>query len=323
MALLLAGCAELATLDPMGPAAARIAQEFWWLYWSAFVVVVVVFAILSVALFRRRRGAADDPAAERKGYAFVLYGGGLVPLILIGAITFFLVADLSAFDGHPPDDAVNVRITGHMFWWEIEYMDDGFSTANELHVPVGQPVNIELESADVIHSFWVPQLHGKLELVPGRTNHLTIQADAPGSYDGYCAEFCGVQHTNMRLIVTAQMPDDYQEWVGGQQREAALPDAEDDEADLIAEGAAVFGELACSNCHSVRGVSEAAVDAGPDLTHVASRSTLAARTIPNTDHQMRLWVVNPQAIKPGTRMPPTAMEPGQLDALLAFLRSLR
>lgn len=316
--LLLSACERPAVLRPQGPAAAQIANDWWLLFWVAVAVVLIVFAVFSLALLRRRRGSADQAGMEHRAEALVLYGGGLVPLLILAAVTVFIVASLARFDTQASADALNVSITGHMFWWEIEYPDDGVVTANELHIPVGRDVRIDLDSADVIHSFWVPQLHGKLELIPGRTNTITLRAEAPGSYDGLCAEFCGAQHANMRLVVIAQMPEDYEAWMDGQREPAPEPASE-----LAASGAQVFGQLICANCHTVRGVSEAMVEAGPDLTHLASRGTLAARTVPNTQEQLRAWILDPQAIKPGNMMPATSLDAEQLDALLAFLGSLR
>jgi len=283
------------------------------MYWTAVAVCLIVFAILFAAVWRRRQ-AAEHPQAEARGKAVVLWGGAVIPLLLLVATTVLILLGMRWLDAPAPEDALTVRITGHMFWWELEYPDAGFATANELHIPVGQPVRLELESADVIHSFWVPQLHGKTELVPGRTNELVIQADAPGVYEGFCAEFCGQGHSHMRLLVVAQMPDEYEQWTEQQAADASPPDTE-----LAEQGREVFERLICSNCHSVRGVAEAAVEAGPDLTHLGSRSTLAARTLPNTRSQLANWITDPQGIKPGTRMPATPMTGQELDALIEFL----
>src|SRR5690625_1617748 len=208
---LLTACGSELALDPQGPGAVQIASSWWILYWAAVIVCLVVFAILFAAVWRRRRHI-DEEQAEARGKAVVLWGGGVIPLLLLITTTVLILLGMRWLDIGADDEALTVRVTGHMFWWELEYPDDGFATANELHIPVGQPVKLELESADVIHSFWVPQLHGKMELVPGRTNELVIQADAPGVYSGFCAEFCGLGHSHMRLLVVAQMPDDYERW---------------------------------------------------------------------------------------------------------------
>ena len=315
LAILLASCRSNLALDPMGPGAATIAGHWWVLCWTALAVCIIVLVLLAVAVLRaRRRSIEPDSGSERRGQSLVIFGGGIVPLVILLGTTVFILVGLASFDDPVDEDALRIRITGHMFWWQIEYPDHGFETANELHIPVGEPVRIQLESADVIHSFWVPQLHGKLELVPGRTNELVIQADAPGSYLGVCAEFCGLQHANMRFSVIAQMPDDFDGWAEAQAEDASPPDTA-----LASEGQEVFQRLICSNCHTVRGVSETASTVAPDLTHLSSRSTLAARTIPNTRSNLASWIMDPQLAKPGSNMPSTPMSGRELDALLEFL----
>lgn len=312
--LILSACGNELVLDPQGPGARDSAGSWWILYWTAVAVTLIVFLILGIALWRRRSASPDPEVAEQRGRNVLIWGGGVIPLLLLIATTFFILLGMRGIDA-VDDQAITVRVTAHMFWWELEYLDDGFATANELHIPVGEPVRLELESADVIHSFWAPQLQGKMELVPGRTNELMIQADAPGAYSGYCAEFCGQGHSFMQFTVVAQMPEDYERWLEGQQEDAPEPESE-----LAQEGERLFQEFICSNCHTVRGVSEAAVEAGPDLTHLASRSTLAARTLPNTQSQLANWITDPQGIKPGNNMPATPMTGEELDALIAFLR---
>lgn len=313
--LFLAGCGNELALDPQGPGASAIADSWWILYWTALAATLIVFLLLGLAIYRNRSEKAEDQdeaVIERRGKAMLVWGGGVIPLVILIGTTFFILFGIRTLEASA-EDAISIRVTGHMFWWELEYLDDGFATANELHIPVGEPVRLELESADVIHSFWVPQLQGKMELVPGRTNELIIQADAPGSYSGYCAEFCGQGHSFMQLIVTAQMPDEYEAWAAGQAEDAPEPESE-----LAQEGARLFQEFICSNCHTVRGVSEATVEAGPDLTHLAGRSTLAARAAPNTRSQLANWILDPQDIKPGANMPSTPMTGEELDALITF-----
>lgn len=312
--MLLVSCGNELVLNPQGPGAVEIARSWWILYWSALVVCLLVFAILFAAIWRRRRSEVDAGQAEARGKAAVLWGGGIIPLLLLIVTTVLILLGMRWLDTRAPDDALTVHITGHMFWWELDYADYGFASANELHIPVGEPVRLELESADVIHSFWVPQLHGKMELVPGRTNELVIQADAPGVYSGFCAEFCGPGHSHMRIMVIAQMPDEFEAWAQGQAEDYSPPDTE-----LAEQGQEVFQRLICSNCHTVRGISEAAVEVGPDLTHLGTRSTLAARTLANTRSQLANWITDPQGIKPGNNMPATPMTGQELDALIEFL----
>ncbi len=312
LVLLLSGCGNELVLDPQGPGAAGIARSWWVLYWVAVAVVILVFVLLGLAIWRRRPQTAS-PDAEGRGKTVLIWAGGVAPLVILLATTVFILLGMRQLEGDTEPVEV-ITITGHMFWWELEYEEGGFASANELHIPVGQPVLLELESADVIHSFWVPQLAGKMELVPGRTNQLIIQADAPGAYSGFCAEFCGPGHSHMRLVVVAQMPADYEAWVERQAADAPEPDTE-----LAQEGREVFERLICSNCHTVRGVSQATEGVAPDLTHLSSRSTLAARALPNTRQHLANWILSPQEIKPGTQMPPTPMSGRDLDALIAFL----
>jgi cytochrome c oxidase subunit II len=337
IAWLLAACDVPIALDPRGPAAAEIARIWWILFGTATVVCVVVFALLGAAVVRGRavgraraaleRGAdgSEAPAVggpprtwlEGRTTGFVLIGGGVVPTIVLVAATFLTLTGLAAFDGDPADVGTTIQVRGHMFWWEVVYPDHGVTTANEIHLPVGQSVRIELESADVIHSFWVPQLHGKLEMIPGRTNVLHLTADEPGVYFGKCAEFCGPQHANMELLVVAETEADFEAWIDAQAAEARAPAGE-----LAERGREVFVASPCALCHTIRGVSEGA-EAGPDLTHLGTRRTLAARTLVNVRGNLGGWILDPQGIKPGSRMPAVDLPSEDFLALLAYLDGLR
>jgi cytochrome c oxidase subunit 2 len=208
-----------------------------------------------------------------------------------------------------------------MWWWEVQYADtsvhDRFTTANEIHVPVGEPVLFLLTSSDVIHSMWVPNLAGKKDLIPGYTQSFWFRADTAGTYRGQCAEFCGHQHAKMAMFIIAEPRDQYQQWVASQRDTAWAP------ADSVAEhGRQVFMTGTCAMCHSIEGTS-AGSHAGPDLTHLASRRTIAAGTLPNTRGNLAGWIVDPQRIKPGAKMPPNFLRPDDLDALLTYLQSLK
>lgn len=328
LALLLAGCEMPLALDPRGPAATEIARIWWLLFWTAVVVSLVVFALLAVAVRRGRRAERDgtdthltpEDGARLEGRTtgYVLIGGGLVPALILIAATVLTLTGLAVFD-RPPDGAEHtITVRGHMFWWEVEYPDHGVVTANEIHVPVGRPVRFELETVDVIHSFWVPQLHGKLEMVPGTTNVMYLQADEPGTYFGKCAEFCGQQHANMEFLLIAEEEADFEAWLERQAADASEP------GDAVAErGREVFVGSPCAACHTIRGVSTATAEAGPDLTHLASRRTLAARTLPNVPGNLAGWVLDPQGIKPGNQMPAVNLAPDDFHALLAYLEGLR
>jgi cytochrome c oxidase subunit 2 len=216
---------------------------------------------------------------------------------------------------HPAD--ITVQVTGHQWWWEISYPNDGVVTANEIHIPVGKAVEIELTSDDVIHSFWVPNLTSKRDLIPGQTNTLWFQADSAGIYRGECAEFCGTEHALMAFLVIAQPLDEYGAWLHNQQASSVQP------ADsLIEQGQQAFLGSACVYCHTINGTA-ASGKVGPDLTHLASRQTLAAGTLDNTTGNLAGWILNPQALKPGNHMPATRLDSDDLQALLAYLESLK
>ena len=206
---------------------------------------------------------------------------------------------------------------GHQWWWEVRYPGTNAVTANELHIPVRTPVRIEVKTADVIHSFWVPELNRKIDTIPGRTNVVELDADAPGRYRGQCAEFCGLQHAHMAMYVFVDEPDAFRRWLEAQERPAASP-----AGGQAAEGERLFMNGPCSSCHAIRG-TDADGYVGPDLTHVASRTTLAAVTIPNDRENLREWIVDSQHVKPGNQMPNFNVSGRKLDALVAFLEGLK
>ena len=298
-------------LDPRGVGAGSIADLWWFMLGAGLLVYVVVLAALFVA-FRRHRG--DRGAGESRG-AFLI-AGVVLPTIVITA-TFILTArpggPLFAMTGTA---AFPIRVVGHQWFWSVDYPDQGISTANEIHVPVGVPVQIELISADVIHSFWVPQLNGKLDVMPQKENRMTIQATEPGIYRGECAEFCGIQHARMQLLVVAEPVEDFERWAARMTLPALPP-----RSASARRGLETFLETGCAACHTIQG-TEARGTLGPDLTHIGTRLTLGAATIPNTRGHLGGWVVDPQAIKPGNKMPPQKISADELPALLDYLESL-
>jgi cytochrome c oxidase subunit 2 len=215
---------------------------------------------------------------------------------------------------------MRVRVTGHQWWWEIEYLDatpaDRIRTANELHIPAGRPVTLELISDDVIHSFWVPSLQGKRDLLPGYANNLQVQASRPGRYRGECAEFCGWQHAHMAFVVHAHEPEAFVRWQREQRRPAREPVSPEQ-----VRGREVFLGSTCAQCHAIRGTDAAAM-LGPDLTHLASREQIAAGTLPNDAANLSAWILDPRRFKPGTTMPPAQLSAQDLGALVAYLSSL-
>jgi cytochrome c oxidase subunit 2 len=320
----LRGALNQSALEPAGPQAGKTAA----LWWFAFITAALVYAATMGALWwaartarrREQRGETLGPDSEQRMTRGVTYGVAATIVILL----VFFVADLSVgrtLSPVPSKQPLTIEIEGRQWWWKVTYADTSphgrFTTANEIHVPVGEPVLFVLEAQDVIHSFWVPNLAGKKDLIPGYTQSMWFQADTPGVYRGQCAEFCGLQHAKMALHVVAEPREQYQRWVEAQRRSAAMP------TDSVARrGREVFLVGQCAMCHAIQGTS-AASNAGPDLTHFASRRTIAAGTLPNTRGALAGWIVDPQRIKPGVRMPPNMLKPQDLDALLTYLQSLR
>jgi cytochrome c oxidase subunit 2 len=249
---------------------------------------------------------------------------GLATAATVAVLLTFLVVDAvasRAITATPGHDAIQIRVIGHQWWWEVQYRDAlaqrWITTANEIHVPVGRPVVVELRSTDVIHSFWPPSLTAKRDLIPGHVNSLWLQADTVGEFRGMCAEFCGYQHAKMAFLVIAEPAASFARWLTQQRDTAASP-----RDSLSRRGREVFLASQCPMCHAIAG-TPAGSRVGPDLTHVGSRRTIAAGTLPNTRGNLAGWVVNPQSIKPGAKMPPNALSPDDLQALLAYLETLR
>ncbi|HEX8558091.1 MAG TPA: cytochrome c oxidase subunit II [Pyrinomonadaceae bacterium] len=327
---LLEGMPSQSALHPAGPQAGRIAALWWLMFYVTGAVFLVVMGFLVAALARRRRPhggeAADapdvkpEPARERRMTRVVLAGVGLTVVILFVFLVHSLLTG-RALDSVAAKDHLTVRVTGHQWWWEVRYENANASyvltTANEIHLPLGRPVLFKLTSTDVIHSFWAPNLHGKTDLVPGHENVTWLRADTEGVFRGQCAEFCGHQHAHMAFTVVVEPYEKFKAWYDAQLAPAAEPATPSQ-----AQGRHVFLSSPCVMCHTVRG-SDAGSRVGPDLTHVASRATLAAGTLENTRGHLAGWVVDSQRIKPGNRMPPNNLEPADLQALLDYLQSLK
>jgi cytochrome c oxidase subunit 2 len=311
-------------LVSFGPRGDPVTALLWGLIWlSCFVTAVIGVLVLTGVLVRRRRGVvgnlADEPARRGPNALKWFYVG--VPLTIAALLAFLVwtVGVLAAVDSPRVAPALTIEITGHQWWWEAHYSpgDPGgsFTTANEFHIPVGRPVRIRLDSPDVIHSFWIPQLSGKTDTIPGQLNTAWLQANRPGVYRGQCTEYCGLQHAHMGMIVIADPPAVFEAWRQDQLRPAApAPPA-------TQQGQRVF-VTRCGACHTVRG-TEAGGVLGPDLTHLMSRQALASEAVPNTVAGLSGWIANPQALKPGTKMPATWLSGGDLQAAVAYLRTLR
>jgi cytochrome c oxidase subunit 2 len=324
------GIPSQSALHPAGPQAGRIIDLWWMMFWVTGAVFLVVMGFLVAALVRRRRPdggeAADVPdvrpeaSRERRMSHAVLAGVGLTVVILFVFLVRSYVTG-RALDSLHEQEHLTVSVVGHQWWWEVRYENATaayvLTTANEIHLPAGRPVLFKLTSTDVIHSFWVPNLHGKMDLVPGHQNVTWLRADREGTYRGQCAEFCGHQHAHMAFTVVVEPYEKFKAWYDAQLKPAAEPQTESQ-----AQGRHVFLSSTCVMCHTVRG-TDAGSRVGPDLTHVASRATLAAGTLENTRGHLAGWVVDSQQVKPGNRMPPNNLEPADLQALLDYLQSLK
>ncbi|MFL6664665.1 MAG: cytochrome c oxidase subunit II [Rhizobacter sp.] len=314
-------------LQPVGPQADHIGQLWNLFLFMCTAVTLAIFAAFLFALARARRAGEREPPDlssldrhERGPFrsvvtAVVVSAALLVVLLVASVWTDRALARMSLVN------AVNLTVTGHQWWWDIRYEgnpdSDTFTTANELHVPVGRPVVITLRSNDVIHSLWVPNIAGKKDLIPGRTALLQFRADKPGLYRGQCAEFCGLQHAYMGLEIIADPPDRYEAWAAQQRKEPPPPkDA------VLQRGQQVFVGSTCVMCHQIQG-TPAQARSGPDLTHVGGRTTLAAGALNNDRDEMKRWITDPQKIKPGTNMPATTLSDTDMNALVAYLESLK
>jgi cytochrome c oxidase subunit II len=311
-------------LDPAGPAAARILDLFWLFAGVCGVVYLLVIAALVWAVLRRRaRGGAAEPypeaGVERRLGRVVGGAVGVTVVILAVFVVASFATDRSLARLAEPED-LQIQVIGHQWWWEVRYEyglpSRSFTTANEIHIPVGRTVRVRLSSPDVIHSFWVPNLHGKTDLIPGLDNETMLRADRPGVYRGQCAEYCGLQHAHMGLLVIADEPDAFGAWYERQLKPAAEP-----AGDIERRGRDLFLASSCVMCHRIRGTLAGAT-VGPDLTHLASRQTLAAGTLPNTRGHLGAWIADPQHIKPGTNMPIPGIDGSALNPLVSYLSSL-
>jgi cytochrome c oxidase subunit II len=330
-----AGCRSVqSTLNAHGPAAHRIAGLSWAMTILFLIVSAIMWALFAWA-FYRRRGSLDEhePITATGGTMWIAAGGIVIPLIVLTVLFVFGLGLLRAFPIHGMHGDMGqmqmaesmepeIRIIGHQWWWEIQYLNDhpslSFTTANELHLPAGRPVNVEVETDDVMHSFWIPALHGKVDLIPGQPNYIRIEGSQPGEYTGQCAEFCGAEHARMRLLAVVQQPDAYLAWKQAQLKPASEP----------ADPKAVAGEQLflggpCAMCHRVRG-TVAGGSLAPDLTHIGSRQMIASDSYQNNDAYLEAWITHAQSLKPEAQMPNITQFSGeQLQELVAYLRQLQ
>ncbi|MGH2686742.1 MAG: cytochrome c oxidase subunit II [Actinomycetota bacterium] len=339
--LLLAGCAEDAPMDflePEGPEARDIngLMTYVWII-AAFVFVLIEGGILFIAWkFRQRKGHEDDIPVQFHGSTKLEIGWTVVPALILAAIAIPTVA--AVFDqAEKPDNALEISVYGQQWWWEYRYEDmaDGGADivlANELVIPAGQPVYLSMTSRDVIHSHWFPKLNGKKDVAPGRTHHMTLEADpddAGQSFLGQCAEYCGLSHANMRNKVRVLSPDDFEQWLDDMAQEAREPESAAEQ-----EGQEVFLGRGCAACHTIRGVSEPEQEiplksgAAPDLTHFADRTVFAGATFEVNRNNVERWIRDPQKMKPmaadlGRGMPDLGLTEEEIDKVAAYLLSLK
>lgn len=317
--VLVVGCAgPQSALDPAGPSAASIHRLGIWMYIGATLVTLLVTALALVPFLHRR----ERPVNRR----LFLWGGGVVlPFVILTALVPYVFSVGHETRASTRADRLSIDVTGHQFWWEVSYRRAGtpqavalhVASANELHLPAGEPVELFLRASDVIHSFWVPNLAGKTDMIPGRVNRVVIQADRPGIYRGQCAEYCGRQHGLMAFDVVVLSRAEFDAWLGG----VAEPTSEPRSPELLA-GRNLFDSLGCGACHTVRGVSEGRL--GPDLTHVGARRMIGAGALRGGIGNIAGWIASSQHIKPGNAMPSYDQLHGpQLLALAAYLESLK
>lgn len=316
-----AGTEIPSALDPRGFAARNIANLWWAQFALGLLVLIVVTALIVYLIFIRNQDGDSltvDQAQsdDQKNHRWIWLGGIIVPAVILAVVLGLTLFSMDALASPNEEPETVIEVIGHQWWWEVRYQNEDFTTANEIHVPVGEPVRLLLTSADVIHSFWVPQIHGKMDLNPGKTNAIWIEVEEIGVFRGLCAEFCGLQHAKMQLLVIAQEPEEFAAWVERQRQPAPEPANEQ-----IRYGQQLFLGSSCVYCHAVRGTNANAT-IGPDLTHLASRQTIASGILDNTRGNLAGWIVDPQHIKPGNKMPPTNLAGEEVQALLDYLETL-
>jgi cytochrome c oxidase subunit II len=307
---------------PISPQAHAIASLFVFVLVLSAIVFGAIVAVVSFILwrFRHSRGSAGEPRAVF-GHTGIEIVWTAIPVATVALLFALTLGAMRASDPAAPDNQEpDVVLVAHQWWWEIRYPAARVTTANDLHIPVGAKQLVELQSADVIHDFWVPRLGRKIDMVPGHPVRLWLATDSAGTYFGACAEYCGAEHAWMRLRVTAESPANFASWVADQQRPAAAPAGPSDS--LAAEGEQLFSTLTCANCHAIRGGPDSA-QVGPDLTHLLARPSLAAERLPNTPPNLRRWIAEPDVVKPGSYMPNLHLSDHDLDRVVAYLLTLK
>jgi cytochrome c oxidase subunit 2 len=326
LALLVAAAAMLAAcgvtpqtvLEPRSEQARTANDLLQFAFWTGVGVFVVVEGALIYALIRFRRRRGDSLPAQTHGHLGLEIGWTIAPTILLVLLAVITVPAIFANAQPPGADAIRVRAIGHQWWFEFRYPELGVTTANELHVPLGRDIEILLESDDVIHSFWVPQLRGKMDMVPGRVNRVVIRPEETGTFFGQCAEFCGTAHALMKFTVVVEEPGAFETWVALQTADRAPP-----QSALAEQGEALLTSAGCIACHTIRGTVAQGV-IGPDLTHVGGRAHIASAVLDNTPENLVRWLRDPQEVKPGNKMVlPRSLGADEIESLVAYLQGLK
>lgn len=318
VALVLGGCAwdsRMSTVHPASDLAKSTLHVYGIIVWATIVIAVVVSVVLALALLRFRDRPGAPLPRQIRGHTLLEMSWTIAPALILLIIAVPTLQAIFRTQRPAPTGALVVTVRGWQWWWEFRYPTLQVATANEMYIPVGRPVALQLEGPDVIHSFWIPRLGGKRDVVPGRVNRITFTADTPGEFWGQCAEFCGTSHANMRMRVIAVEREAFDRWVAAQRAPAAEPSGD------AADGKTIFARSACVGCHTIRGISTGVL--GPDLTHFGSRTTMAAAILPNTVDNVAAWIFDPPRIKPGSKMPPVGLTPEQARSVAAYLLTLK
>jgi cytochrome c oxidase subunit II len=314
--LVAAGCGghSPSMLHARGSESQRIAGIWWLMFGLAAAVYAGVGGFIVWSIVRGRRRTPGDGSVSENNW--IVWGGVVMPILILAVLAVVTVQATTELR-KPETGALRVEVTGKRWWWQVSYVGTGFTTANEIHLPAGRPIEIGLDSDNVIHSFWVPELAGKVDMIPGQHNVLRFTPRTPGTFLGECAEFCGLEHARMDFVVIVQTATDFDRWLVRHEITASAPDSE-----AATEGEAVFMRQSCAGCHTIRGTPAEGV-VGPDLTDFGERSSIGARTIENTPSNLAGWISDAQAAKPGALMPPISLSSRDVKSLVAYLEGLK